>query len=462
MLKILIIDDDALTRKGLRMLMPWTAHQMEVVGEAANGQEALDFLKTNSVDLALTDLDMPFMNGSTFIKEASQLYPDLNYVVLTIHTEFEYIQNILRLGAIDYIAKNQFDQENFDQILTQIQSSMSKKLSQRQNIPLQNWRNRKILYPHIYALITIDLDNDEQIFQFQELNHIAEQNNFLELFSGIWVFNAEKPDFLFPDNFTNTALLQISDVCEMTYSQLERLLRNYVKDQFFYDYQPLKQVNHKRAYELSENEYITDTDMLNRLTKEWISLNWVHENELFNKLRFDLKNCKLKFSTLYHLLLNLENVWNASYSELTGSSLSLPPSFHHWHEVEEWLIQAYEKTNLISSVSQYSNEIVQNILLAKNYVDNHFSSQLNATEVARNAHMSYGYFSICFHNIVGSSFTDYCTQVRIRQAKQYLRSSSDSIQNIAFKVGYNDEKYFSRIFKKNTGVSPSEYRHGSE
>ena len=59
MLKILIIDDDALTRKGIRMLMPWASHNMEIVGEASNGKLALDFLHENEADLALVDLDMP-------------------------------------------------------------------------------------------------------------------------------------------------------------------------------------------------------------------------------------------------------------------------------------------------------------------------------------------------------------------------------------------------------------------
>ena len=126
MLKILIVDDDALTRKGIRMLMPWDRHQMEIVGESANGKEALDFLKENKVDLVLVDLDMPIMNGTTFIREAKKLYPHLNYVVLTVHTEFEYIQPVLRLGVIDYIAKTQFDQANFDLILERINASISK------------------------------------------------------------------------------------------------------------------------------------------------------------------------------------------------------------------------------------------------------------------------------------------------------------------------------------------------
>ena len=96
--------------------------------------------------------------------------------------------------------------------------------------------------------------------------------------------------------------------------------------------------------------------------------------------------------------------------------------------------------------------------MAKQYVDTHFNAPIDTTEVARNAHMSYGYFSRCFHDIIGMSFSDYCIQIRIRKAKDYLLNTGYSIQQIADDVGYNDEKYFSRLFKKITGISPTEYR----
>ena len=70
MLKILIIDDDALTRKGIQTLMPWNAHNMEIIGEASNGKNALEFLADHDVDLVLVDLDMPIMDGMTFIEQA--------------------------------------------------------------------------------------------------------------------------------------------------------------------------------------------------------------------------------------------------------------------------------------------------------------------------------------------------------------------------------------------------------
>lgn len=126
MIRVMIVDDDPLVRQGIRELMPWTAHGMEVTGEAGNGRDALELLQANKVDIALVDLDMPIMGGMEFIEKASALYPALRYVILTVHTEFERIQKAMRLGAIDYIAKTQFDKENFDAILERIAQKLTR------------------------------------------------------------------------------------------------------------------------------------------------------------------------------------------------------------------------------------------------------------------------------------------------------------------------------------------------
>lgn len=459
MLKILIVDDDALTRKGIRMLMPWARHHMEIIGESENGKAALTFLEKNHVDLVLVDLDMPVMDGMTFIRTASALYPALNYVVLTVHTEFEHIQKALRIGAIDYIAKTQFDRENFDQILERIHGGIVRKNSALVGSPGVKWKESRILYSSIYALVTIELENDEHIFRFWEINGLSEKEIY-ELTGGVWVFAGQKEPFLFPDHFPNTMLLRICDVSDLTFAQLGKLLRRFMNDKFFYEYQPLKTVNEKHAYELYEDESIDDVQTLERLKKEWLSLNWVYENELFDRITFNLKNSRLKTSTLYHLLLALESVWNSAWSELTGKTISLPPVFHNWQEVEDWLMEVYRQTDFFQSRTKYSSNIVRSVLNIKSYVDSHYDRPIDTTEAARSAGMSYGYFSRCFHDIVGVSFIDYCTRVRLEHAREQLENTDKSIQEIAFGVGYNDEKYFSRIFKRATGATPGDYRKG--
>ena len=132
---VLIVDDDRLTRMGLISIMPWRDFGMRVVGEASNGFEALDFMGKNHVDLVLSDIEMPGMQGLKFIEKASALYPEAYYVVLTIHTDFSRIQQAIRLGAIDYIAKTDFGRENNAIILKRIVDRIQKENSRKRESP---------------------------------------------------------------------------------------------------------------------------------------------------------------------------------------------------------------------------------------------------------------------------------------------------------------------------------------
>jgi len=127
MIRVLVVDDDKLARKGLISLMPWSSYGMEVVGEAANGAKALEFLEHNPVDLMFIDLSMPVLSGIDLIEKVSRLYSDIKFAVLTFHESFEYVQTTLRLGALDYISKLQLEQENLEKILERIRSKMTMK-----------------------------------------------------------------------------------------------------------------------------------------------------------------------------------------------------------------------------------------------------------------------------------------------------------------------------------------------
>jgi two-component system response regulator YesN len=120
MIKVLIVDDDNLVRKGLISMLPWKEYGMEVAGEAKNGEKALEFLAVHEVDLLLTDLAMPVMSGMELMRAVRKQYPHISIVVLTLHQDFEYIQDCLRLGAIDYIAKVELETDNYDEVMSRV------------------------------------------------------------------------------------------------------------------------------------------------------------------------------------------------------------------------------------------------------------------------------------------------------------------------------------------------------
>lgn len=111
--------------------MPWEKYGMEVAGEAQNGEKALEFLNGNQVDLLFVDLDMPVMNGIDLMKKVRELYPDILFVVLTFYERFSFVQQALRLGALDYISKLQMESLNCDQMLERISRRLEDRIRQR-------------------------------------------------------------------------------------------------------------------------------------------------------------------------------------------------------------------------------------------------------------------------------------------------------------------------------------------
>lgn len=130
LIQVLIVDDDKLARKGLISLMPWSAYDMNVVGEAANGAKALEFLEQHVVDLMFVDLSMPVMSGIELLQATRKLYPKLRSVMLTFHEEFENVQAAYRHGVLDYISKVRLEQEDDEQILKRIQQKLADEYQQ--------------------------------------------------------------------------------------------------------------------------------------------------------------------------------------------------------------------------------------------------------------------------------------------------------------------------------------------
>jgi two-component system response regulator YesN len=97
---------------------------------------------------------------------------------------------------------------------------------------------------------------------------------------------------------------------------------------------------------------------------------------------------------------------------------------------------------------------------AKNYIEINYKKDISLDDVSRTVDISPYYFSKLFKEETGENFIDYLTNIRIEKAKSLLKNSDLSIKNICVDTGYSDPNYFSRIFKKLVGVTPTEYREG--
>jgi two-component system nitrate/nitrite response regulator NarL len=104
-IRLLLVDDHPVVRRGMRSCLEGIRH-VEVVDEAVDGKEAMEKVKALSPDIVLMDIDMPVMNGLEATKLLREEFPDTRVLILSIHTNKEYVLQIIRSGAQGYVLKD--------------------------------------------------------------------------------------------------------------------------------------------------------------------------------------------------------------------------------------------------------------------------------------------------------------------------------------------------------------------
>ncbi|WP_145325471.1 response regulator transcription factor [Paenibacillus xylanexedens] len=461
MIKVLIVDDDKLVRKGISSAMPWNEFNMEVVGEASNGAKALDFLKSQPVDLMLTDLAMPVMSGIELMRAARQLYPELHIVVLTLHQDFDYIQEALRLGAIDYIAKVQLEKEQFEHVLHRIHTRISGLSSTKTKMPSQNEIN--VQYSSVYALVSQDRKSEHK-WPIELTVHGNQIQWEVERNSWMWVAPQNEEDQLFLqlkeslNQVPQSTLLVLSDVQERTWSQIKNWIMNYTETSLFYAYNPNNQVI---AVSMNEEDTFSkepqDED-IDRIKQSWFQTPWTHHDSYYNQLMDQFNSLRLHKGQLMGLLYSIVMEWNHLFAQTTLGRISMIHSFESWYEVEEWIKQTAASIRKADEQISYSQEIIDAVKKAVMIVQQDLEQAYTASALSQQLNISRSYFSQCFKDLMGKTFNEYSRFIRVEKSKEYLLNTNNTIFWIAERVGYTDEKYFSRIFRELTGLLPSEYR----
>jgi two-component system response regulator YesN len=117
MLKVIIVDDEALVRIGIKSCIEWEKYNLEFVGQAGDGLEALELIEKTDPDIVLTDILMPNMDGLELIGHLSFHYPHIKVIVLSCHNEMDAVKKAMRQGAEDYILKLSMQPEDLLEVL---------------------------------------------------------------------------------------------------------------------------------------------------------------------------------------------------------------------------------------------------------------------------------------------------------------------------------------------------------
>ena len=142
MKRILIVDDEYLVRLGLKTIIDWAGFGYIIAGEAASGKEALEFFEKNPVDLILTDIKMPVMDGLELIRKVKTIEKKVQIIILSHYDEFSYAQEAVNLGTFRYILKSELTKTNLENVLKSLHfSSDDEKSLQRSENP-SGWKDQ--------------------------------------------------------------------------------------------------------------------------------------------------------------------------------------------------------------------------------------------------------------------------------------------------------------------------------
>ena len=172
-MNVLIVDDDKLARKGLIAVIDWEQYGLCVVGDVQNGKKALEFLENHPVDLVFTDIDMPEMNGLELMKICKESYPETDFVIFSVYEDFSFARQALRLGALDYISKIEFDPEECDAIMKKIAETYQNKRREKAERNLrteENWEGETV------RKLEEEFQSGRWIFDEDELEKLSERD----------------------------------------------------------------------------------------------------------------------------------------------------------------------------------------------------------------------------------------------------------------------------------------------
>jgi two-component system response regulator YesN len=169
MIEILIVDDEPLVLLTLRSLCDWETHGMHIIGEAENGKAALEFIGNHSsVDIILSDVDMPIMDGLELAETLKESGSDIPVVFLSSHSNFDYVRRALKSGAHDYILKSEMSEQSLLELIQRVVAKFVKREQSNTEISQEKESVRTALFASI---------NDEDS-QKENIDEIFERCGF--------------------------------------------------------------------------------------------------------------------------------------------------------------------------------------------------------------------------------------------------------------------------------------------
>lgn len=508
----LIVDDELIIRQGLRCILDWKDLGFEIIGEAANGTDALAFISEHEPDLVLLDIRMPKILGTEVVKQARNRGFTGKIIILSGFTDFEYTQAAIQYG-VDYYLTKPIDEDALLETVKNISVQLdAQKRQEEMFLEYQKKAHSMILYDILTNQTTSSaiqdteshLDADKyQVVIYEKYSHNAERssyrfsdllkvtnedNNSYEtikingnevlLLKGTFILKKfqdfleryereQKPqtnsplDSLF---ITYGRIVTAVEDIHISYEEALRLLQRRFfceHNQHTIGYEQLPKTKTKEPFVIDQNvlqEYCQNlmgyiqAAKRNQVAETLRNL----EEGLYNSTE-EIPKIKLFLTDLYltikekisHLYHNADIPFSGN-----GDIIDYISSRYYLYEIILYFTEQFEM--IMRSIGNPSSDSVMDDII--HYIKHNYMDNIKLENIAPLFGYNSSYLGKIFNKKVGEGFNVFIDKVRISHSKDLLINTDLKVYEIAEKVGYRNVDYFHTKFKKYVQESPAEFR----
>lgn len=512
--KILIADDEYWVRRKLTALLDWDALGLQCLEPATDGRDALEKVRSEQPDILLTDINMPFLNGVELLEQVHQEKPDIVSFVISGYDDFEYVKGTFLSGSINYLLKP-VSREDLELAVVKALEIISTREDQRRKITKaasllrdtefsQLVRDREttalptgsmeqylgmgnmalmLIKIHNLPVVTRQFDHDMSLYAWtvkEEIRRLAGQDDLI-VFNHIY----RPGEFMViaePDTVEMPALARRIEADFARYPDARLTVcitgGTYSIDRIHIAYKEAVAQLLSREF-VRENRILqaaapaADTGKLEPgITKQIGNLLQAGNKQALLRLLLEdtgLGGCEgWQYMQVLQLAKEIALVLSRAAARY-NSDCTLADT----DALTENICRAVETLDLqavcgaVKGAVEYltpgqrepAGDSTRDIIRqAAAYIDENYFEDLNLSVLAERFNMESSYFSRLFRQEMGENLIFYITKKRIEKARAYIANPDINLTEVSFMVGYNDYSYFNRVFKKNTGMSPREYR----
>ncbi|MGL5379857.1 response regulator transcription factor [Clostridium sp.] len=400
MCRLLIVDDKSLTDNSLEDIINWKDLGCDIVGVTFNGNEALNIIKENCIDLVITDINILGLDGLNLISEIKRLSIKSKVIVISNNIEYKTVRDAMKNGAIDYLSRDFIDNNEVALLIEKVMGITSNNNEDnKDNYYISN------LLKEVAKGYNISKSKIEEIFKKAE-------NEILKKPYRIIYFKKE-------DGFLLNELMS---------NILNEARKNFINVMPIY----LNNNNNILIFNESQREKV-----INIVTK---NINKVKQNNNSN---------------IYAILSDLCNVDYEICDLLKNTINKLDYCFYSFKNyiIDDESIK-FSRKELSASNIKYRKE-VEDII---SYIDKNIQSKITLKMLSNDINMNESYLSRMFKRETGKNIVYFINERKMKKAMELLEDESILIKQVSKAVGIEDQFYFNKLFKKFYNVNPSDFK----